>query len=155
MVGWLERHAQAIQAAGALVMSVAALAAAIFVPLQIQANDRTSRDQAAREIYREFLNISIQRPELAIQDICALTDPVARAAYESYVDYLLYTAEQVMALNPSDWEADITARLRVHTPYLCSFGPADLEAITPATAALIGTLTTACDSATTCPRVQP
>jgi hypothetical protein len=155
MLRWLDRHAQAIQAAGAIVMSAAALAAAVFVPWQIAANDRTSREQAAREIYREFLNISIQRPELAAQDICTLTDPARRTAYESYVDYLLYTAEQVMALNPSDWEADITARLHSHTPYLCSFGPADLAAMTPAVAALIGSLTTACDTVTTCNRVQP
>jgi hypothetical protein len=136
-------------------MSAAALAAAIFVPWQIAANDRTSRDQAAREIYREFLNISIQRPELAARDICALTDPVARKAYESYVDYLLYTAEQVMALNPSDWEADITARLRLHSRYLCTFDPADLESMTPAVASLVGRLTGACDTTTTCAPVQP
>ncbi|SHM73377.1 hypothetical protein SAMN05443432_11341 [Roseovarius litoreus] len=155
MVGWLERHAQAIQAAGALVMSAAALAAAIFVPWQIAANDRTSREQAAREIYREFLNISIQRPELAAQDVCTLTDPAKRAAYENYVDYLLYTAEQVMELNPSDWETDITARLRLHTRYLCTFAPADLEAMTPAVASLVQGLTLACDSSMTCPRAQP
>ncbi len=74
MVNWLERHAQAIQAAGALVMSAADLAAAIFVAWPIAANDRTSRDQAPRAMYRDVLNISIQRPKLAAQDICALTD---------------------------------------------------------------------------------
>jgi len=74
VVNWPERLAQASQAAGALVMSAADLAAAIFVPWPIAANDRTSHDQAPREMYRDVLNISMQRPKLAAQDICALTD---------------------------------------------------------------------------------
>jgi hypothetical protein len=155
MAGWLERHAQAIQSAGALVMSAAAVAAAVFVPLQIAANDRTSREQTAREIYREFLSISIQRPELAKRDFCTMTDPVERAAYESYVDYLLYTAEQVMDLNADDWKTAITARLRSHEAYLCTFEPADLEALTPAVASLLDGMVAGCAAAPACAEIRP
>ena len=121
LLNWLERHAQPIQSVGALVTAAAAVAAVVFVPWQIAANERASREQAAREIYREFLSISIQRPELTTRDFCALADPVQRVAYESYVDYLLYTAEQVMDLNATDWEPAIAARLRSHQSYLCTF----------------------------------
>lgn len=155
MAGWLERHAQAIQAAGTLVMSFAAVAAAVFVPLQIAANDRTSREQSAREIYREFLSISIQRPELANRDYCSLNGPVERAAYESYVDYLLYTAEQVMDLNASDWEPAISARLRSHQGYLCTFDAEDLDALTPAVAALVEGLKSGCPATALCGSEQP
>jgi hypothetical protein len=80
-------------------VAAAAISACIFVPWQIWSNERTNRETAAREIYREFLNISIQRPELASQDLCAFTNPINRSAYESYVDYLLYSAEQVIELD--------------------------------------------------------
>ena len=155
MAGWLERHAQAIQALAALVMAAAAIAAAFFVPWQIAANERTSRDQAAREIYREFLSISIQRPELTTRNHCALTNPVERAAYESYVDYLLYTAEQVLDLNPADWEGAIAARLRSHQGYLCSFDDADLEDLTPAVALLVDELVLDCAAPAVCGGSQP
>jgi hypothetical protein len=135
---WLERQALVLQGATALVMAVAAVAAVVFVPLQIAANDRATRAQAAREIYREFLNISIQRPELAMGHDCAPVDPVRGAAYESYVDYLLYTAEQVLSLNPADWETTIAARLAMHRGYLCSLGESDLDGVTPAVGALVG-----------------
>lgn len=151
MVSWLERHSQAIQAAGALTMAAAALAAAIFVPVQIAANDRTTRNQAAREIYREFLNISIQQPDLARGDVCALARPERRTAYDSYVDYLLYTAEQVMDLNPADWETTIAARLQLHTTQLCGFDDADLEALIPALATLVEGVMAGCDAAPPCP----
>lgn len=144
MPSWLQRQAQVIQTASALVMAGAALAAAVFVPLQIAANDRTSREQAAREIYREFLNISIQRPDLARPGTCLPADPVQRAAYESYVDYLLYTAEQVLDLDPEDWRATIAARLAGHSAYLCSFDSDDRDAMTPAVAALVGDLQADC-----------
>jgi len=155
MLIWCKRHLQGIQTIAALVTAAAALAAVVFVPWQIAANERTSREQAAREIYREFLSISIQRPELTTRDFCALTDPVQRAAYESYVDYLLYTAEQVMDLNPSDWDGAITARLRSHQSYLCTFHQTDLDALTPAVALLVGRLISGCDAKVTCEGSAP
>lgn len=155
MFDWLQRHAQTIQSAGALVTSIAALAAVLFVPWQIASNDRTSREQAAREIYREFLSLSIQRADLSTRDFCALHDPVERAAYESYVDYLLYTAEQVMDLNPDDWESAITARLRAHLGYVCTFDAGDLDTLTPAVARLVQGLASACAEVTTCEGRQP
>lgn len=155
MIRILTRHAQAIQSAGALVTAAAAVAAVFFVPWQIAANDRTNREQAAREIYREFLSISIQRPELASQDFCTLADPVQRAAHESYVDYLLYTAEQVLELNAADWEDAIGARLLSHQSYLCTFQDDDFETLTPAVAVLVRQTVSDCPSTTSCNKVQP
>ncbi|NKX44064.1 hypothetical protein [Roseicyclus persicicus] len=144
MQGWLERHAPVIQAGSAVAMAAAALAAAVFVPMQIAANERTAREQAAREIYREFLNISIQRAEFARSDVCLPDDPVQRAAYESYVDYLLYTAEQVLDLSAEDWEPTIAARLAPHQAYLCSFAASDLDTMTAPVAGLVAELRADC-----------
>ena len=155
MMSLLARHAQAIQTAAALVMAAAALSAVIVVPWQIAANERSSREQSAREIYREFLSISIQRPELASQDFCTLADPVQRAAHESYVDYLLYTAEQVLDLNAEDWEAAIGARLQAQMSYLCTFHDDDFDTLTPAVALLVRQIVSDCPSTTSCNKGQP
>lgn len=155
MTGWLQRHAQAIQAAGALVTSGATLAALVFVPWQIIASDRIGREQAAREIYREYLNISIHRPGLAMGGSCAPADPAERAAYESYVDYLLYTAEQVLTLGPEDWRSTILARLEPHVPHLCRFDDSDLDTMTPAVAALVTDITGDCAAVVPCAAGAP
>jgi hypothetical protein len=146
-MGWLKTHAEAIGAAGAIVMALAAVAAAILVPMQIAANDRTSREQAAREIYREFLNITIQRPDLADPAACAPADPARARAYEAYVDYLLYTAEQVLDLSQDEWEETIAARLAPHRPYLCRFDADDLATMTAPVAALVRSVATGCEGA--------
>lgn len=150
MAGGLERHAQAIQSIGALTTAAAALAVVVFMPWQIAANDRTSRAQTAREIYLEFLNLSIQRPNLAARGFCTPDTPVELAAYEACVNYLLYTSEQVMDLNPADWQTAIAARLRAHHPYLCTFDSADLDSLTPAVAGLISGLLSQCEDITPC-----
>jgi hypothetical protein len=155
MLRFIERHGQVIQSVATLATAFAAVAAVLFVPWQIAANDRNNRAQAAREIYREFLSISIQRPELTALAYCSLTDPVERAAHESYVDYLLYTAEQVLDLNAADWEAAIGARLRSHAPYLCTFQNDDLDALTPAVAEMVSQIVSDCPAASICEEHQP
>ena len=65
MVDWLKRNSAALEAIGAIATAFAALVALMIVPYQIHQADRIQRDQTAREIYREFLNLSVQKPELA------------------------------------------------------------------------------------------
>lgn len=152
VLAWFKRHAEAIGAIGTILMALAAVAAAIFVPLQIAANDRTSREQTAKEIYREFLNITIQRPELAVPQSCRATDPLRQRAYQAYVDYLLYTAEQVLDLSPEDWRDTVAAQLVPHRAYLCSFDTGDMAAMTLQVADLVATLQTECETrAPDCP----
>lgn len=158
---WLSRHARAwaaklgrqsaaIQALGAIVMATAAIGALLVVPYQLAATDRTQREHAAREIYREFLNISIQRADLARSDYCTLAAPVERAAYEAYVEYLLYTAEQVMALGSDDWAPTIAAKLLPHRAWLCTFEPEDMAALTDPVAALVDQLRAPCGPVAGC-----
>ena len=152
VLAFFKRHAEAIGAIGTILMALAAVAAAIFVPLQIAANDRTSREQAAREIYREFLNITIQRPELAAPQSCPAADPLRQRAYQAYVDYLLYTAEQVLDLSPEDWRDTVAAQLAPHRAYLCGFEASDMAAMTVQVADLVAALQTGCETiAPECP----
>lgn len=99
------------------------MAALMVVPYQISQTDLIQRDQTAREIYREFLNLTVQKPELATADFCTLQDPRERAAYSAYADYLLYTAEQMVETSP-DWQRPMAGYLEDHKAYFCSRDPA-------------------------------
>ena len=96
MIDWLRRNAEPLGAIGAIATAFAALSALIIIPVQLAETDRIQRDQTAREIYREFLNLTVQKPELAQADFCTMSDPKEIAAYGAYVEYALYTAEQMV-----------------------------------------------------------
>lgn len=132
---WLETRAKALQAMAAIVTMTAAVAALVGVKVQIDANARQQREQSARDIYREYLNLSISKPEFSIPDYCALEGTANEGAYEDYVEYLLYTSEQVLSAMP-DWEPTLSARLTPHKELLCS--EANWGEETPEVRAMIG-----------------
>lgn len=101
-----------------LTFAVALLALA-GVKWQIDASERLQQEQSARDIYREFLSLSISRPELAEpEDVCAMQS-AQRAAYESFVEYMLYTAEQAIRADAS-WQPVFAERLKGHEQYVCA-----------------------------------
>ncbi len=122
MTRWLDRHASAIQAFAALATLGVAIAALIGIKVQIDASARLQQEQSARDIYREFLNLSVGKPEFADPDYCAIKESAQAGAYENYVEYLLYTSDQLLSVSP-DWEPTLSEHLTAHREYLC--GPAD------------------------------
>lgn len=126
MLAWLNRHSAALEALGGIATAFAAITALIVIPYQVSQSDRIQRDQTAREIYREFLNLTVQKPELANADYCTMTDANQTTAYAAYVEYLLYTAEQMIDTSP-DWRAPMASYLEDHMPYLCSTGIWDAQ----------------------------
>ncbi len=116
--GWFDRHGQALQALAAVMAVLVAVAALVGVKLQIDAATRVQREQSARDIYREFLNLSISKPELADPDYCAIRGGGQDVAYRNYVDYLLYTSEQMLSVSP-EWEGALAEHLEPHAAYLC------------------------------------
>lgn len=119
MRDWLTRNSEPLQAVGAIATAIAALTALIVIPYQVAQADRIQRDQTAREIYREFLNLTVQKPELANADFCALKGTKEQTAYSAYVEDLLYTSEQMIDTSP-EWRAPMAAYLGDHMTYLCS-----------------------------------
>lgn len=119
MRDWLTRNSEPLQAVGAMATAFAALTALVVIPYQVAEADRIQRDQTAREIYREFLNLTVQKPELATADYCTLTDPDRIAAYSAYADYLLYTSDQMVETSPA-WRGTMASYLKSHMSYLCS-----------------------------------
>lgn len=116
---WLKRHAVAIQALTGILTILFAVAALVGVKLQIDAATRLQREQSARDIYREYLNLGIARPEFARPDYCAIVGTPQESAYESYVDYMLYTAEQAIEADPG-WQPVFERNARQHAAYICS-----------------------------------
>ena len=117
-LGWFDRHGGAIQGIGTVATAFIAMAALVGVKMQIDAGARTQQAQSARDIYREFLNLSISKPEFADPDYCALKDSPQASAYENYVDYMLYTSEQMLSVSP-EWEPALTEHLAAHEQYVC------------------------------------
>jgi hypothetical protein len=115
----LARNLQYVQALTAILTAIAAVAALIGIKVQIDANNRQQQEQSAREIYREFLNLSISRPEFADPDYCAIAGGPNAGAYENYVEYMLYTADQLLSVSP-DWEATIAEHAASHRDFLCT-----------------------------------
>ncbi|NBN65184.1 hypothetical protein [Pannonibacter tanglangensis] len=117
---WLTRHAAAINAAAALVTAVTALGALLAVKVQLDEADRLQRLQSARDAYRAHLTLAISSPEYARpDDACALLSGPKAAAYEAFVDHLLYSAEQMLESEPH-WEATFNGLLSEHPELVCS-----------------------------------
>ena len=112
---WLTRNSEALGAVGAIATAFAALTALVVIPYQIGQADLIQRDQTGREIYREFLNLTVQKPELANADYCAIRDETQRTAYSAYVEYMVYTAEQMVGIS-DDWRKPMAAYLAIPTP---------------------------------------
>lgn len=146
MLRFFKANAEALGAISAVVTGLAAVAAVIFVPLQLAEADRIQRTQTAREIYREFLSLTVQKPDLATADHCAMTAPKDRAAYEAYVSYLLYTAEQVLEAEPG-WEPTMESWLSDHLPMICMM---EDGFFVPALDALVARLKTGCAEVVPC-----
>jgi hypothetical protein len=116
---WLGTNHQSIQALAAILAGILAVGTVIGVKWQIDAAARLQKEQSARDIYREYLNISMAKPEFADPDYCKISASSQFAAYESYMAYLLYTAEQVFALGEG-WDTVMGAEMESHAGYLCS-----------------------------------
>jgi hypothetical protein len=124
----LKDHAPAIQAVCAIITVLLTMAAVVGVKLQIDASARQAREQSARDIYREYLNLSISRPELSDPDYCKVTQGPLAESYTSYVEYFIYTSEQLIAADP-EWANGLGIRLEDHRHYICQVK--DWSAYTP------------------------
>ena len=119
MWSWIKANASALEAIGVVLTALVALVALVGVKYQVDATAKLQQAQTAREIYREFPAISIQKPELAVADYCEIRNAKQRTAYEHYVEYMLYTAEQVIEMD-SDWQAPMSETIRQHSKYICA-----------------------------------
>jgi hypothetical protein len=116
---FLSRHADAIQAAAAIITATMAVLAVVGVLLQMRAADETSRAQTAREAYAAHLALAAAMPDFAApEDACTLLASSKGAAYEAYVGHLLYAAE-LMVEAETGWADTFHAALDPHAVLIC------------------------------------
>jgi hypothetical protein len=135
-MSWLSRHATAIGSASALITAAVAVLALLGVKLQIDASADLQAHQSARDIYRGFLELSIANPQYSKPQTCTGSGDT-EPGYDAYVDYLLYTTEQITGLDHS-WGPVMEHWLLRHRAQLCTLD--DLDVTTPEVAKLIAGL---------------
>lgn len=144
----LNRNAGAVQAISAILTVLLAFAALVGVKWQINAADQIQRAQSARDIYREYLNVAINKPEFSQADYCKITNTPQEAAYENFVEYLLYTAEQTISID-AEWTDTFSQSLKDHAQYICTIS--DTSGYADSVAALISQVKSEnCKAVSTC-----
>ena len=119
-MNWFSKNAGAIEAAAAIATAILALVALIGVKYQLDAADDVQRAQSAREAYRSHLTLGVAHPEYALpEDACGLLNGRQAGSYGSFVDHLLYSAEQMLEVEPG-WETTFTEALEPHAAYVCT-----------------------------------
>lgn len=119
-MSWFSRSATSIVAAASLCTALVAVAALIGVKVQLDEADRLQKEQSAREAYRSHLALAATLPGFAEPgDTCAVFTSDQAGAYAAFVDHLLYSAEQMLAVSEG-WEPTFMVQLESHQDYICS-----------------------------------
>lgn len=80
--------------------------------------DRAAR---AKAVWTRHLTLALQHPELAEPMLGSLTSPAEVARYRMFVGSLLSSADEILALEPTDdWRATLGRHLAAHASYLSS-----------------------------------
>jgi hypothetical protein len=149
---WLRHNVEPLQGMGAIVTALAAMTALVVIPLQIRAADNIQMRQTARDMYRGFLQLTLERPALANSDFCTATLPDEAIAYSAYMEYMLYTGEQLMITAPEDWASTLQGLMEGHANYFCA--QTDWSGYHLAIQELILTVKADCPSPPECGAVQ-
>ncbi|MEZ5752241.1 MAG: hypothetical protein R3D60_09850 [Paracoccaceae bacterium] len=128
-MNWIRSNAPVIEAIAAALTALVAVAALAGVKVQLDRTDALQRAQSARDAFRAHLALSVEHPAFTDPtDACALLTSDRAAAYGAFVEHLLYSAEQMLAIDEG-WEPTFTALLPPHAAYLCATD--DLSTYTP------------------------
>jgi len=152
-MSWLSRNAEQIEAVAATVTALVAVAALVGVKLQIDEAERLQQDQSARDAYRAHLALAATLPQFNDPGAtCGVLASDQAGAYVAFVDHLLYSAEQMLAVGEG-WETTFLDELTTHQDYICApFGP---EADTEETQRLLQVFRqTTCIADVQCPNVE-
>jgi hypothetical protein len=100
------------------VIAVAALCIAVW---QIRVGQQTQREASARDAFKEYLKLAMEKPELAEPSLGTVSDSgVESSRYSWFVSYFLFSAEQIHLSFPNDseWSAALSNQICYHREYL-------------------------------------
>ncbi|MGV1015371.1 MAG: hypothetical protein ACOYB4_10410, partial [Methyloceanibacter sp.] len=125
---WFWKNAEPL---GAILMSLAALAALLYAHFQITEGREAERRANANELWRETLRLSFENPVLSNPTIKLgqfdyenLTVDGSRETfqkYELFVDTVLNASEGILSVVPTrEWLTTVRIELKQHRGYLLS-----------------------------------
>jgi hypothetical protein len=88
---------------------------------QIEVGKRVQREASARDAFKEYLKLAIERPEFADARLGkAAQNENGRSGYGWFVSYFLFSAEQIHDSFPDDpeWSAALGSQICYHAAYL-------------------------------------
>lgn len=112
----LLRHLAHLSTIATAVLAIGGLLVAVW---QIRASEASQREASARDAYKEYLKLVIEKPELAEPGLTGSTSGQAReAGQENLFSFYLFSAEQIFDAFPDDpgWHQSLQSDL-------CGFRP--------------------------------
>jgi hypothetical protein len=97
---------------------IAAVIAVFVAWRQFALNRANQRETTAKAIFREYLKLAFENPDLAAGDYQSLP-PAKREQYEWFVGYFLWAAEEILdyAKNDPTWEINLELNAKRHLEY--------------------------------------
>ncbi|MDD5395401.1 MAG: hypothetical protein PHE17_20445 [Thiothrix sp.] len=98
--------------------ALVAVLALVIAVWQIKAAENIQREASAREAFKEYLKLAIDKPDFA--NAQPSDNKSAKSGYEWFVTYFLYSAEQIYTAYPDDpqWHKGLAAEVCYHEVYL-------------------------------------
>jgi hypothetical protein len=94
--------------------ALVALAALLVASRQLRLNRLNQRETTAKSIFREFLNLCIEYPDLAR----GRPTDANKARYDWFVHQFLWAAEEFLEFDDSDWRDNLRLHVAYHEHFL-------------------------------------
>ena len=96
----LLRHLAHLSTIATALLAIGGLLVAVW---QIRASEASQREASARDAYKEYLKLVIEKPELAEPDLPGSTSgPAREAGQDNLFSFYLFSAEQIFDAFPDD-----------------------------------------------------
>jgi hypothetical protein len=107
--------------AGNIPLALAALGLCATA-IQVHRNRTSQRENTAKSIYRDYLQMAVNDPLLADGDFQKITTSNGLEKYRWFVSYLLWACEEIIEFAPKDeiWDRDVRQQIGYHRQYLLS-----------------------------------
>ncbi|PAV47116.1 hypothetical protein CK486_14490 [Pseudomonas sp. HAR-UPW-AIA-41] len=107
----LLRHLAHLSTIATALLAIGGLLVAVW---QIRASEASQREASARDAYKEYLKLVIEKPELAEPDLPGSTSgPAREAGQDNLFSFYLFSAEQIFDAFPDDpgWHQSLQSDL--------------------------------------------
>ncbi len=118
---WVWDSAEKLGAFAELLLSITALVALLFAYLQIRTAQQSQREATTKEIYRDYLKLAVEYPELASPDERG-QKILQDYKYRWFVAVMLNACEEIIEVFQNDeiWREVVLSEMECHEDYLHS-----------------------------------